>query len=414
MRSGLEVTLLILSRMYRCGIMVIRSDFVWLSHNIKPELCPIIIVQNVTGQFMGTHVKKLLYVCEFVELFSCVRSKKAIVTSTPQRDGSIENFGPSAQEDLSPIAEVSTTNTSMELLHNNVAQFEQKFLKHESDSGEGDEDDVDNDEDNEDDEESEDGSDDGDDSENSSKDSDSEEEFEPGTDDEDEEDDESESTDMLPRKIPENGVTVNTDTQKEDNKNKSVHLRIEDINFTDSSPNIEVRNSKTTPDSSATVDVTTTEQNTDYDMVASGGNFVTCNPERSATGIDFPQYNGEKNMGSDINILKNKIESGGKKEASDNDIPDDLNEMEYFDEAHMDEDQLDERNENDIQNIDQAEEQQDDNENSTASNMDTGHEEKTSEQLNNNDSVSDTNQVDGEKGTVKNSQLVVVIKYGCK
>ena len=46
--------------------------------------------------------------------------------------------------------------------------------------------------------------------------------------------------------------------------------------------------------------------------------------------------------------------------------------------------------------------------------MDTGHEDKTSEQLHNNDSVSDTNQVDGEKGTVKISQLVVVIKYGRK
>ena len=116
MTSGLEVTLLILSRMYRCGIIVIRSDFVWLSHNIKPELCPIIIVQNATGQFMGTHVKKPLYVGEFVELFACVRSKKPIITSTPQRDGRIGYFGPSAQEDFLPIAEVSTTSTSTELL----------------------------------------------------------------------------------------------------------------------------------------------------------------------------------------------------------------------------------------------------------------------------------------------------------
>ena len=235
-------------------------------------------MQNATGQFMGTHVKKPLYVCEFVESFPGVRSKKAIVTSTPQRDGSIGNFGPSAQEDLSPIAEVSTSNTSTELLHRDVAQFEEKKFKHESDSGEGDEDDIDDDEDPEDNEESEDGSDDGDDSENSSKDGDSEEEFEPGTDDVDEEDEESESTDMLPTKIAKNRVTVNTDTQKEDNRNKSVHLRIEDINFTDSSRNIEVTNSKTTPDSSVTVDVTTTEQNTHYDMVASGGNFVACNP----------------------------------------------------------------------------------------------------------------------------------------
>ena len=75
-----------------------------------------IIVQNATGQFMGTHVKKPLYVGEFVESFAYVRSKKPIVTSTPQRDGSIGYFGPSAQEDLSPIAEVSTTSTSTELL----------------------------------------------------------------------------------------------------------------------------------------------------------------------------------------------------------------------------------------------------------------------------------------------------------
>ena len=279
MTSGLEVTLLILSRMYRCGIMVIRSDFVWLSHNIKPELYPIIIVQNATGQFMGTHVKKPLYVCEIVESFPWVRSKKAIVTSKPQRDGSIGNFGPSAQEDLSPIAEVSTSNTSTELLHRDVAQFEEKKFKHESDSGEGDDDDVDDDDDPEDDEKSEDGSDNGDYSESRSEDGNSEEEFEPGTDDVDEEEEESESTDMFLTKIAENIVSVNTDTQKDNNTNKSAHLKIEDINFTDSSPNIEVMNSKTTPELSTTVDVTTTEQNTDYDMVASGGNFVTHNPE---------------------------------------------------------------------------------------------------------------------------------------
>ena len=53
-------------------------------------------------------------------------------------------------------------------------------------------------------------------------------------------------------------------------------------------------------------------------------------------------------MGLGINILKNKIETGGKKESSDNEILDDLNKMEYLDDAHMDEDQLDEKNENDV------------------------------------------------------------------
>ena len=36
-------------------------------------------------------------------------------------------------------------------------------------------------------------------------------------------------------------------------------------------------------------------------------------------------------MGADINILSNKIETAGKKESSDRQIPTDMNEMEYFD-----------------------------------------------------------------------------------
>ena len=233
MTSGLEVTLLILSRMYRCGIMVIRSDFVWLSYNIKPELCPIIIVHNATGQFMGTHVKKPLYVGEFVESFACVRSKKPIVTSTPERDGSIGYFGPSAQEDLSPIAEVSTTNTSTELLHQEVAKFEEKGVTEKSDSSEGDDYDLEEDDENEN-EESEDGSEDSQKSGNTSDNSESKKEFKPGSDDHEYE---SESTDLVAKNVRVTGATVNTDPQKDDQPNKSVHLRIEDINFTDSSQN---------------------------------------------------------------------------------------------------------------------------------------------------------------------------------
>ena len=407
MMSGLEVTLLILSRMYRCGIMVIWSDFVWLSHNIKPELCPIIIVQNATGQFMGTHVKKPLYVSEFVESFACVRSKKPIVTSTPQRDGSIGFFGPSAQEDLSPIAEVSTTNTSTELLRQEVAQFEEKCATENSDSGEGDDYDSKEDDENEDDEESEDSQKSG----NTSDDSESEEEFEPGSDDDE---NESESTDLVVKNVGLTRATVNTDREKNDQPNKSVHLRIEDINFTDSSLNKDVNNSKTTADLSATADVTITDPNTDNDMLANGGNFVAHNPERSATGIDFPQYNSEKDMGSAINILSNKIENAGKKESSDIDIPPDMNEMEYLDDDHMDEDPLEGQNESDEQKLVQAEECKNDSDKSTLNKVDKGDENKASEKINTNDSVSDTNPVDGEKGTVKKSEPVVIIKYGCK
>ena len=78
------------------------------------------------------------------------------------------------------------------------------------------------------------------------------------------------------------GATVITDHEKNDQPNKSVHLRIEDISFTDSSLNKDMNNSKTTADLSATTDVKITDLNTDTDMLASGGNFVARNPERSA------------------------------------------------------------------------------------------------------------------------------------
>ena len=65
-----------------------------------------------------------------------------------------------------------------------------------------------------------------------------------------------------------------------------MHLKIEDIDFTDMSTNKEYNNSKTTEDLSAMADVTITDTNTENDMLSSGQNVVAYNPERSATGID--------------------------------------------------------------------------------------------------------------------------------
>ena len=149
-------------------------------------------------------------------------------------------------------------------------------------------------------------------------------------------------------------------------------------------------------------------------MLASGGYFIARNPERSETGIDFPQYNGEKNMGLAINILSKKIETGGKKESSDIDIPHDMNEMEYLDEDHMDADPLEGQDGSDDENLVQAEEWKNDSKNSTPKNVEKGNDNKASEKTNTNDSVSDTNLSDVEKGTVKQSYPVVIIKYACK
>ena len=129
---------------------------------------------------------------------------------------------------------------------------------------------------------------------------------------------------------------------------------------------------------------------------------------------DFPQYNGDNDIGSGINILSKKIETGGKKETSDIDIPQDMNEMEYLDEDHMDDDPLEGQDAVDDEKLLQAEERKNNSNKSTQNIMHKGVDSKGSEKANTNDSVSNTNVVVGEKGTVKKSDPVVVIKYECK
>ena len=51
---GYELTLLILSQMFNITILVIRSDFLWVSTQVPPRECPVVIIQNTSGEFLGT------------------------------------------------------------------------------------------------------------------------------------------------------------------------------------------------------------------------------------------------------------------------------------------------------------------------------------------------------------------------
>ena len=104
----------------------------------------------------------------------------------------------------------------------------------------------------------------------------------------------------------------------------------------------------------------------------------------------------------------------GKKETSDIDIPEDSNEMEYLDEDHMDDDPLEGQDAIEDKKLVQAEQRKNDSNKSTQNIMHKGVDSTGTKKTNSNDSVSDTNVVVGEKGTVKKSDPVVVIKYECK
>ena len=52
---GYETTLLILAEMFKIPILVIRQDFVWISSKVVPIMCPVVLFQDETGFFLGTH-----------------------------------------------------------------------------------------------------------------------------------------------------------------------------------------------------------------------------------------------------------------------------------------------------------------------------------------------------------------------
>ena len=59
---GLETTLLILVHMFKIPILVITQDFVWISSKVAPIMCPVVLVQDETGFFLGMRTVNPIYV----------------------------------------------------------------------------------------------------------------------------------------------------------------------------------------------------------------------------------------------------------------------------------------------------------------------------------------------------------------
>ena len=54
---GYEATVLILAKMFKMKILVVRSDYLWLSESVEPINCDVVLVQNNAGLFYGTKGK---------------------------------------------------------------------------------------------------------------------------------------------------------------------------------------------------------------------------------------------------------------------------------------------------------------------------------------------------------------------
>ena len=53
---------MVLSQMYNVDVVIIRPDFVWLSRAVAPITCGIVLVQDSSGNFLGTKTKNPVYI----------------------------------------------------------------------------------------------------------------------------------------------------------------------------------------------------------------------------------------------------------------------------------------------------------------------------------------------------------------
>ena len=87
MTCGFETTLLILAHMFNIDILVLRQDFVWISSKVAPIMCPVVLVQDETGFFLGTCTNFPIHVGSepVVTVPYSIMNEGLFATSTPAR-----------------------------------------------------------------------------------------------------------------------------------------------------------------------------------------------------------------------------------------------------------------------------------------------------------------------------------------
>ena len=139
---GYEITLLIVAHMFKLPITVIRSDLIWVSEDIPLKECKVFLVQNTSGEFIGTRSSDNIppvFVGTVPKIsVNKKRSEVNMETSTPVRVSNDDNadLGNFMSQSLSPIIPSTDSNMfsnndtseSTQALRNEVQKFEEKTL----------------------------------------------------------------------------------------------------------------------------------------------------------------------------------------------------------------------------------------------------------------------------------------------
>ena len=149
---------MVLSQMYNVDIVIIRQDFVWLSRAIAAITCGIVLVQDSSGNFLGTKTKNPVYIGLVPKIslpdLNVIRAKLHEIRhqSTPNRPIRSQNeafrkFGGGlslivenssrkfqankevvVRQNLLGEDSSSSTSASTSLLRRNIRQFEEQNL----------------------------------------------------------------------------------------------------------------------------------------------------------------------------------------------------------------------------------------------------------------------------------------------
>ena len=143
---GFDITLLILSIMFKIDILVVRSDFLWVSGEVAPNQCQIVLVQGCNGSFLGTKKNDGTHFVNVGEVPKIVvnkcKNKNSINTSAPLTNSKSKaaTLQRTMEDQLSPIIrervnagdlnasfDPNETSESTQILRNEVKQFEEKL-----------------------------------------------------------------------------------------------------------------------------------------------------------------------------------------------------------------------------------------------------------------------------------------------
>ena len=80
---GYEITLRIIGEMFQVPILVVHSDFLWISEKVEPINCGIVLVQNCEGSFYGTQGRQKVNVGVVPKGLSPLSKRSK--TSTPRK-----------------------------------------------------------------------------------------------------------------------------------------------------------------------------------------------------------------------------------------------------------------------------------------------------------------------------------------